>query len=80
MLRKKSAAVTLYLKHIQVRDFILEFQRVHKRHPSHKVIMADCGIKSSRETWEIINELKAAGELSGPVYEAPKAKAASASE
>lgn len=65
-------------KHIQVRDMILRFQAENGRHPSHKVIMADCGIKSSRETWEIVNDLKLAGELIGPVYEARNGKAAGA--
>jgi len=70
--------VTLSSKHLQVRDFILAYQSEHGRHPSHKVLMADCGIKSSRETWVIVEDLKKAGELIGPVFEVPKAKGASA--
>jgi hypothetical protein len=68
--------MTLSLKHIQVRDFIVKFQDEHGRHPSHKIIMADCAIKSSRETWEILEDLRRAGELSGPVFVVQKTKEA----
>ena len=62
-------------KHILVRDYILKYQAEHGERPLIKVIMSECGIKSSSTAYEIVNELKAANELFGPVYKAKAAEA-----
>lgn len=62
-------------KHIQVRDFILQYQAEHNEKPAYKVIMDKFAIKSTDTAFKIIRQLKDAGELSGPVFEVPKGKA-----
>lgn len=66
----------LTLKHIQVRDFILQYQAEHSERPGVKVIQAECGIRSSATVWEIIDQLKKAKELIGPLFVPAKSKAA----
>jgi len=68
--------VTLSLKHIQVRDFILKYQAEHGGEPpSQKTIYLTLGMKP----WQVsryVKKLRKSGELSRPGYEAPKAKGA----
>lgn len=66
--------MTLSPKHIQVRDFILQYQAEHNEKPAYKVIMDKFAIKSTDTAFKIIRQLKDAGELSGPVFEVPSRK------
>jgi hypothetical protein len=68
--------VTLSLKHIQVRDFILKYQAEHEESPSLKEIAAACELTNLMAAWRYRNRLRKAGELKFVGYEAPKAKAA----
>lgn len=69
--------MTLSPKHIQVRDFILQYQTEHNERPGVKIIQSECGIRSTATVWEIIDQLKKAKELIGPLFVPAKAKTAS---